>query len=73
MHTATPPQLPSLPWLPPCPAAAGAVKGIGKGLLGAVASPMSGVLDALRWVLALCCLPATLRCGSPEGNSRLRG
>jgi hypothetical protein len=27
--------------------AVGAVKGIGKGLLGAVASPMSGVLDAL--------------------------
>ena len=34
--------------MPLAPHIAGAVKGLGKGLLGAVANPVSGVLDALR-------------------------
>lgn len=38
--------LPSSPYLIPC-AAAGAIKGIGQGVLGAFANPVSGMLDAL--------------------------
>jgi hypothetical protein len=34
----------------------GAVKGIGRGIIGAVANPVSGVLDALRWARLCVCV-----------------